>query len=99
LQVDTAGFALKEQKAVASGSTRHLLDPKARTTQYNLPYQDMAAPLMGPSHPFQKDGLAAGMKNHRTGHVEDSHMHSYAFDEQYNTFHRCGLLRIKIRQD
>jgi hypothetical protein len=24
----------------------------------------------GPAHPYQKDGLAAGLKNHRNGHVE-----------------------------
>ena len=27
----------------------------------------------GPAHPFNKDGLAAGMRNHRAGHVEVSH--------------------------
>ncbi len=26
----------------------------------------------GPAHPYQKDGLAAGLKNHRAGHVEVS---------------------------
>lgn len=57
---------------------------------YNLPYRDMAAPVVGPAHPFQKDGLAAGMRNHRAGHVEATHLGSFAFDEQYNTFHRCA---------
>jgi hypothetical protein len=42
----------------------------------------------GPAHPYQKDGIAAGLKNHRAGHVEDTHLHSFAFDEQYNTYHR-----------
>jgi hypothetical protein len=46
--------------------------------------------LPGPAHPFQKDGLAAGLKNHRAGHVEDTHLQSYAFDEQYNTYHSMG---------
>ena len=45
-------------------------DPSARKVMYNLPYQDMHAPIVGPAHPFQKDGLAAGMKNHFSGHVE-----------------------------
>lgn len=36
----------------------------------NLPYDEMHAPVVGPAHPFQKDGIAAGMKNHRSGHVE-----------------------------
>ncbi len=38
----------------------------------NLPYEEMHAPVVGPAHPYQKDGIAAGMKNHRTGHVEVS---------------------------
>lgn len=46
--------------------------------------------VTGPAHPFQKDGLAAGLKNHRAGHVEDTHLHSFAFDEQYNTYHSYG---------
>lgn len=39
---------------------------------YNLPYEDLHAPIAGPAHPFQKDGLAAGSKNHFSGHVEVS---------------------------
>uniref|UniRef100_A0A383WPQ6 Pre-mRNA-processing factor 17 n=1 Tax=Tetradesmus obliquus TaxID=3088 RepID=A0A383WPQ6_TETOB len=88
--IDTAGRVLMEGKAVTEAETRHYLDPKARSVQYNLPYRDMAAPVVGPAHPFQKDGLAAGLKNHRAGHVEDTHLQSYAFDEQYNTYHSMG---------
>lgn len=36
----------------------------------NLPLEMMHAPVLGPAHPFQRDGIAAGMKNHRSGHVE-----------------------------
>ena len=45
-------------------------DVKARQVYYNVPYEDMHAPALGPAHPFNKDGLAAGMRNHRAGHVE-----------------------------
>ena len=38
----------------------------------NLPYDQMHAPVLGPAHPYQKDGVAAGMRNHRAGHVEVS---------------------------
>eukprot|EP00983_Pelagomonas_calceolata_P051736 1142543-Pelagomonas_calceolata.AAC.3 len=38
--------------------------------------------LPGPAHPYNKDGLAAGLRNHRIGHVEDLYMHPYHFDEQ-----------------
>ena len=47
-------------------------DIKARQVYYNVPYEDMHAPAVGPAHPFNKDGLAAGMRNHRAGHVEVS---------------------------
>lgn len=45
-------------------------DATARQVMVNLPYEQMHAPVVGPAHPYQKDGIAAGMKNHRTGHVE-----------------------------
>ena len=38
----------------------------------NLSLAEMHAPVVGPAHPFQKDGIAAGMKNHRSGYVEVS---------------------------
>lgn len=36
------------------------------------------------------------MKNHRAGHVEDTHLHTYAFDEQYNTYHRYMLDAVRV---
>jgi hypothetical protein len=45
----------------------------------------------GPAHPYQKDGLAAGSKNHFSGHVEDAHLNPYLFEEQYNSFNTTGL--------
>ncbi|GBF87694.1 hypothetical protein Rsub_00405 [Raphidocelis subcapitata] len=88
--VDTTGLTLVDKKAVASAGTRMLMPANAREVQYNLPYADMAAPVLGPAHPFQRDGVAAGLRNHRAGHVEATHLHSFAFDEQYNTFHSYG---------
>ncbi|KIY91687.1 hypothetical protein MNEG_16277 [Monoraphidium neglectum] len=45
--VDTTGLALVDNRAVASASTRMLLPANAKEVQYNLPYQDLAAPVMG----------------------------------------------------
>ena len=45
-------------------------DATAKQVMTNLPYDQMHAPVLGPAHPFQKDGVAAGMRNHRAGHVE-----------------------------
>ena len=47
-------------------------DATARQVMANLPYDQMHAPVLGPAHPYQKDGVAAGMRNHRAGHVEVS---------------------------
>ena len=63
-----------------------LADAAARKTYYNLPYDQLHAPALGPAHPFSKDGMAAGLRNHRAGHVEDAHLSHFHFDDQYNTF-------------
>lgn len=49
-------------------------DASVRQVMANLPYEQMHAPVVGPAHPFQKDGIAAGMRNHRAGHVEVSRL-------------------------
>lgn len=66
---------------------RRHADPRARKVMYNLPYEDMHAPIAGPAHPYQKDGLAAGSRNHFSGHVEDTGLNPVHFDDQYNSFH------------
>ena len=45
----------------------------------------------GPAHPYSRDGLAAGLKNHFVGHVEDAHMHPIHFEQQYHNFHALGF--------
>ena len=45
-------------------------DARARKMLANLPYEQMHAAVVGPAHPYQKDGIAAGLRNHRAGHVE-----------------------------
>lgn len=44
----------------------------------------------GPAHPYRIDAIVAGVRNHRAGHVEDTNLHSYIFDEQYNSYMRDG---------
>ncbi|KAK3283548.1 hypothetical protein CYMTET_8758 [Cymbomonas tetramitiformis] len=92
--VDTTGLTLvkDEGKAlvVATEKTFQYIDPNSRKVFYNPRYENMYAPVAGPEHPFNKDGLADGLKNHKQGFVEDSHIHSFSFDEQYNTFHNYG---------
>eukprot|EP00798_Chlamydomonas_sp_ICE-L_P006550 gene6550-3202_t len=91
IRVNTTGMVMYNDAAVKKADVRMLQDPKSREVMYNMPLEDMHAPLLGPSHPYQKDGISAGMKNHRSGHVEDSHMNPYIFEEQYHSFHSQGF--------
>ena len=63
-------------------------DPSKHTIYYNAKFDDMYAPVEGPNNPYETDGVARGLKNHKLGMVEDAHVNSFTFDEQYNTFHR-----------
>lgn len=89
-EVATGGMVVHNNQVVAEASARHLQDPTLRKIHYNLPVETMHAPVLGPAHPYNKDGLATGHRNHRAGHVEDAFMQTYAFEEQYNTFHALG---------
>ncbi|EFJ39885.1 hypothetical protein VOLCADRAFT_78216 [Volvox carteri f. nagariensis] len=89
-QVDTTGMVLYDSRARPTGEVQRLQSAGARKVMVNLPMEEMYAPVLGPAHPFQKDGLAAGYKNHFVGHVEDAHMHPYHFEREYHNFHALG---------
>jgi pre-mRNA-processing factor 17 len=61
-------------------------DPKT----LSKPYDQLWAPIQGPSHPYAKDGLAQGMRNHKLGFVEDANIQPFLFDQQHNTFLKFG---------
>mmetsp|Transcript_27077 Transcript_27077/g.48257 ORF Transcript_27077/g.48257 Transcript_27077/m.48257 type:complete len:581 (-) Transcript_27077:109-1851(-) len=88
--VDTTAMTLVGDKPVTIASTIAYQDPNRKKVFHNPKYEEMYTPVAGPQHPFRKDGLARGLKNHTTGHVEDAHVDSTLFDEQYNTFHSFG---------
>uniref|UniRef100_A0A061R092 Pre-mRNA-processing factor 17 n=1 Tax=Tetraselmis sp. GSL018 TaxID=582737 RepID=A0A061R092_9CHLO len=89
-EVDTATLALVDDKLVPRASTASYQDPGQKLVYHNPKFDELYAPVAGPAHPFRKDGVAAGLKNHTTGHVEDAHVDSTVFDEQYSTFHSFG---------
>eukprot|EP00897_Mesotaenium_endlicherianum_P008619 jgi/Mesen1/7786/ME000408S06893 len=66
------------------------LDPSQKKVNYNPTFDQLWAPLVGPAHPYAKDGLAQGMRNHKLGVVEDTAIAPFLFDEQYNTFQAFG---------
>ncbi|XP_057496991.1 uncharacterized protein LOC130781703 [Actinidia eriantha] len=87
-KVDDTALAL-----TVAGANRALtkpLDPTQRVVAYNPTYDQLWAPIYGPAHPYAKDGLAQGMRNHKLGFVENAAIEPFVFDEQYNTFHKFG---------
>lgn len=87
-KVDDTALALTA--AAKSSTTAVPLDPTQHVVPYNPTYDQLWAPIYGPAHPYAKDGLAQGLRNHKLGFVEDAAINSFVFDEQYNTFHRYG---------
>ncbi|KAL8519041.1 hypothetical protein ACS0TY_010113 [Phlomoides rotata] len=66
------------------------IDPTQHLVSFNPTFEQLWAPIVGPSHPYAKDGLAQGLRNHKLGFVENANIESFAFDEQYNTFYKFG---------
>ncbi|KAF9605973.1 hypothetical protein IFM89_021299 [Coptis chinensis] len=76
--------------ALANLSENKPIDPSQRVITYNPTYDQLWAPIYGPAHPYAKDGIAQGMRNHKLGFVENAAIEPFLFDEQYNTFHKYG---------
>jgi pre-mRNA-processing factor 17 len=81
---------------VPAAATAHLAAANARVAYANLPIAQMHAPLAGPVHPAAAKagagghgGLGAG-RNHGSGHVVDTAMSSFHFDDQIATFDARG---------
>ncbi|XP_010242990.1 PREDICTED: pre-mRNA-processing factor 17 isoform X2 [Nelumbo nucifera] len=66
------------------------IDPAQHAVAFNPTYDQLWAPIYGPAHPYAKDGIAQGMRNHKLGFVENAAIEPFIFDEQYNTFHKYG---------
>ncbi|KAL4605604.1 hypothetical protein ACB092_09G041600 [Castanea dentata] len=66
------------------------IDPLQHVVALNPTYEQLWAPIVGPAHPYTKDGIAQGMHNHKLGFVEDASVEPFIFDEQYYTFHKYG---------
>jgi len=85
-KVDDTMLAL----TVANQMLSKPIDPVQHVVAFNPTYDQLWAPVLGPAHPYAKDGIAQGMRNHKLGFVEDAAIDSFVFDEQYNTFHKYG---------
>jgi len=93
--VDTIGLALVSSGpgsgvVVPLGATKELQQPGKHVVYHNPRAQDLFAPAAGPAHPYRRQGAAGEDRNHPTGHVEDAHLDTFVFDDQYNTFQSYG---------
>lgn len=64
------------------------IDPGQREITYNMKYDDMFAPELGPENPFKANQMKN--KNFLTGHVEEAHVNEYQFENQRRIFHCYG---------
>ncbi|KAL7585407.1 uncharacterized protein LOC111921203 isoform X1 [Lactuca sativa] len=89
-KVDDTMLSLTVADAIANKSLTKPLDPTQHVVAFNPTYDQLWAPIEGPAHPYAKDGLAQGMRNHKLGFVENAAIEPFTFDEQYNTFYKYG---------
>lgn len=88
-KVDDTMLALTVAGEAARAQSKPL-DPTQHVVGFNPTYEQLWAPICGPAHPYAKDGLAQGLRNHKLGFVEDASIEPFVFDEQYNTFQKYG---------
>lgn len=67
-----------------------------RTVYANLPYDQMHAPIVGPANPNTKNGLAAGLRNHRAGHVEVTFVFSTFLTIDLHSLRDVDLLLYQV---
>ncbi|KAI7732715.1 hypothetical protein M8C21_001893 [Ambrosia artemisiifolia] len=89
-KVDDTMLSLTVADAITNKTLTKPLDPTQHVVDFNPTYDQLWAPIQGPSHPYAKDGLAQGMRNHKLGFVENASIEPFVFDEQYNTFYKYG---------
>ncbi|KAG5603900.1 hypothetical protein H5410_025392 [Solanum commersonii] len=86
-KVDDTMLALAITGEAARAQSKPL-DPTQHLVGFNSMYEQLWAPIYDSAHPYTKDGLAQGLRNHKLGFVEDASIESFVFDEQYNTFQK-----------
>ncbi|KAK1296957.1 hypothetical protein QJS10_CPB15g01730 [Acorus calamus] len=89
-KVDDTALALTVASDPATAALHRPIDPKQHIISYNPTYDQLWAPIYGPAHPYSRDGVAQGLRNHKLGFVEDDSTDPFVFHEQYNTFLRFG---------
>ncbi|KAK3872036.1 hypothetical protein Pcinc_022863 [Petrolisthes cinctipes] len=67
---------------------RHHIDPLTKEIQYNPRYEELYAPVLGPTKP--QSSYHNVNKNTLAGHVEPAHFNDFEFESQRRTFTTYG---------
>jgi pre-mRNA-processing factor 17 len=91
-QVSSAPDVHVTETDLEQADTRSLVPAAAaRSIGYNVARSIMHAPVVGPANPADLSrGVSSGARNHWSGHAQDAHLSSFAFEEQYHTFAKTG---------
>ena len=77
---------------VRVGEQAKYQDPTRRVVYENLKYEELYAPVVGPSNAHEASTISVGgEKNHPLGYVHSTHISSYNFDKQFSDFHSSGV--------
>lgn len=63
--------------------------PDTKELEYNPKFEELYAPVQGPSNPFLTDQMRA-QRNTLAGYVEKAHINAFQFEAQRRTFHTYG---------
>ena len=69
---------------------RRHLDPGTKELAYNPKYEELYAPVAGPTNPFKTQQESA-VKNTLAGYVEPAHINHFQFELERRTFHSYGF--------
>lgn len=70
-----------QPKLIRNDQVKIFTNPKAEV---------ILAPIQGPAHPFKFNAQAPGAKLAGMGHIEETLMEDWTFNEQYQTYQRSG---------
>ena len=76
--------------ALVPKSHPQLIKQNQHELMYNPKAEVVLAPLHGPAHPFKFNAPAPGAKLAGMGHIEETNLEAWTFDEQFQTYQRSG---------
>ncbi|CAA7020742.1 unnamed protein product [Microthlaspi erraticum] len=99
-EVDDTALALTV--ANVNQSKSQPINPTQHAVVFNPTYDSSGLRSYGPAHPYAKDGIAQGMRNHKLGFVEDASIGSFGVRRAVQHFSDVRLrgrsVRVELRR-